>query len=75
LKNYISNFACGIDIKGEDLTPQCKKAKDDFSAADGTIEEMTLQAACMEHCGEVCGFLVNSVSFLLITICFFNEMH
>ena len=43
LQRYISNYACGIDIGGEDVTPQCKKAKDDFSAADGSLEELTLQ--------------------------------
>ena len=42
LKNYISNYACGIDIGGEDVSPECKKAKDDFASADGTFEEMTL---------------------------------
>merc|ERR550534_1307920 len=77
LKRYLSNYACGIDIGGEDVTPECKKAKDDFAAADGTLEEMTLQGACLEHCGEACGFLVNSVSFLLMSLCYFlfNEMH
>ena len=43
LKNYISNYACGIDIGGEDVSPECKKAKDDFASADGTFEEMTFQ--------------------------------
>ena len=43
LKRYLSNYACGIDIGGEDVSPECKKAKDDFAAADGTLEEMTLQ--------------------------------
>jgi len=77
LKNYISNYACGIDIGGEDVSPECKKAKDDFASADGTFEEMTFQAACLEHCGEACGFLVNSISFLLMSLCYFlfNEMH
>ena len=43
LKNYMSNYACGIDIGGEDVSEECKKAKEDFSNADGVLEEMPLQ--------------------------------
>ena len=43
LKNYMSNYACGIDIGGEDVSEECKKAKEDFTNADGILEEMPLQ--------------------------------
>ena len=39
----MSNYACGIDIGGEDVSEQCKKAKEDFTNADGVLEEMPLQ--------------------------------
>merc|ERR1712147_422638 len=74
LQTYMSNHACGANL-GD--SPECKKAKEDFSNADGMFEEMKLQGACLEHCDQACGFLKNSVSFLLISLCYllFNENH
>ena len=44
---------------------------------NGKVIWKPIKAACVEHCGEPCGFLINSVSFLLISLCYFifDEMH
>ena len=46
-------------------------------ADGGELSWKPIKAACLEHCGEACGFLVNSISFLLMSLCYFlfNEMH
>merc|ERR1712212_260130 len=67
LQNYMANYACGVDMT-EDVSPECKKAQEDFENADGFFAELGVQSACMEHCGQACGFLVNSISFMLLLI-------
>merc|ERR1712098_787980 len=67
LQNYMANYACGVDMT-EDVSPECKKAQEDFANADGFFAELGIQSACMEHCGQACGFLVNSISFMLLLI-------
>ena len=73
----MSNLACGADQSEDVSEEECRKAKEDFSNADGILAEMAIQPQCQEYCGEPCGFLVNSVSFLLMSLCYFlfHEMH